>query len=164
MNKPTASRLAPAIMLIVLGLALYVMLLMGKDSRPTILLLLGGVSLAGYFASRSYHLLVWGCVLAGIGIGMFGSETNSLEPTQNSMQLGLGIGFLSIYFIRLIYERRSHWWPLIPGLILLLLGISALRQVRVFLFSQKGWPLILVVIGTLMLFGAFGKNKKKGNN
>ncbi len=161
MNKFKGSKLAPAIVLIALGLALYAMPFLGENSRPMILLLLGGVALVGYFASRSYHLLVWGGILCGIGIGMLGSVDDSWDPTRDSMQVGLGIGFLSIYFIRLLLEKRSHWWPLIPGIILLLHGFSALRQVRIFLFNKNGWPLILVLIGVLMLFNSFGKSNKR---
>jgi hypothetical protein len=42
-----------------------------------------------------------------------------------------------------------------------LLGFHAWRSFRLFVFSEKGWPLILVIIGGLMLLGTLGRKRKK---
>jgi len=144
-------------MLIVLGLGLYGMQYLGASARPLVLVLLGALLIGGYFASRTYVLLVLGGILAGLGIGLFG------EPRwfviHEFTEIGLAIGFLAVYLIRLLYERRSHWWPLVPAFVFFLLGIQAWRGFRRFVFSGRGWPILLVIVGVLVLLGVFGRRK-----
>ena len=55
---------------------------------------------------------------------------------------------------------KSHWWPLIPGIVLILTGIaSASKDFQRLL--EVGWPLILVFVGLLILAGAFGLTGRK---
>jgi hypothetical protein len=63
------------------------------------------------------------------------------------------VGFIAIYVIAKLYERDSHWWPLIPGVILILIGVP--KTAKIFRFLFDNWPLILVAIGLLVLIGAF---------
>jgi len=151
--------LATGLMLIVLGVGLYGMQFLGEAARPLLLALIGVAFVAGYFVTRVYMLLVTGCVMGGLGLGMFG------EPRwfvlHEFTQIGLAIGFLLIYLIRLAYERRSHWWPLIPSLVLFLLGFQTWRKFRLFLFSPQGWPILIVIVGALIVLGALGKGRKK---
>ena len=72
---------------------------------------------------------------------------------------GLGIGFILVHLVALLYQRRSHCWPLIPGTVPILLGLRSRGRVWRFLVSD-GWPLILVIIGVLLLLGAVGKKRK----
>ena len=73
------------------------------------------------------------------------------------MLLGLGSGFIAIFVIALIYQRQSHWWPLIPGTVLLLVGSPRAEWVFDFVFSN--WPLILVFVGLMILMGALTKGR-----
>jgi len=68
-----------------------------------------------------------------------------LHPTSLTR---LFVSVVQIYVIALLYQGRSSWWPLVPGVIFLLLGFRAWRRFRLFLFSE-GWPLILVIVGGL---------------
>lgn len=144
-------------MLIVLGLGIYGIQYLGAGSRPLILTLLGVLALVGYFVTKTYFLLVVGGSLTGLGIGLFG------EPrwfvVHEFTEIGLAVGFLSIYVIRLLYERRSHWWPLIPSLVFFLLGFHAWHAFRTFVFSSRGWPILLVIVGGLIVLGAFRGKK-----
>ena len=72
--------------------------------------------------------------------------------------LGLGVGFLAIYIIARLYERESHWWPLIPGSILTFIGIPKTEEI--WAFMRSNWPLILVAIGLLILIGAFRRGSE----
>ena len=45
-------------------------------------------------------------------------------------------------------------------LILILLGLGQWHRAWTFLVSD-GWPLIIVIIGVLVLLGAFGRKRKK---
>ena len=114
---------------------------------------IGALFVAGYFYSRNTGLLIPGCILLGLGSGAI---LDARFAAIHSTQFGLGLGFLAIYVIALAYERRSHWWPLIPGSILVLVGLSIREEVFRYIFSQ-GWPLILVVIGVVILVGGLAK-------
>jgi hypothetical protein len=152
------SRVFTGITLIVVGLALYGLQYLDVGFRPLALCLIGGLLVAGYFASKSYPSLVFGCILGGLGIGLFG------EPRwfvlHEFTEIGLGIGFALIYVIRLAYERRSHWWPLLPMLLFFLLGFQKFRGFRQFIFSSRGWPILIVILGGLIVLGALGRGKK----
>ena len=157
MEQNIKARLATGSLFIVLGLGLYGMQFMENMGESITLLLLGGLCIAGYLYTRSAFLLIAGCLVTGLGIGSFGERTWSVVGEFS--KLGLGIGFILIYVISLLWEKRAHWWPLIPGIILLLLGFNAWRRFYSFLFS-RGWPLILVGIGVLILLGSFGWGRK----
>jgi len=159
MEQNVRTRLATGILFIVLGLGLYGMQFLDNMGESITLLLLGGLCVAAYLYIRSRFLLIVGCVVTGLGIGSFGERTWSVVGEFS--KLGLGIGFILIYVISLLWEKRAHWWPLIPGTILLLLGFNAWRRFYSFLFS-RGWPLILVGIGVLILLGSFGWGRKAG--
>lgn len=159
MEAKTRSRVATGVMLIVLGLGLYGMQFVEGAGESVVLCLLGGLFVAGYLFTRGYALLVVGAIVFGLGIGSFGER--ELWFYGEFSKIGLGVGFVLIYVIQLLYERRSHWWPLIPGGVMLLLGFNAWRNFRLFLFSEGGWPLILVIVGGLILLGAFRRPRKK---
>jgi len=137
-------------------LTLYGMRYIGELGESLVLLLAGGLFVAGYLFTRAYLLLVVGCILFGLGVGSFGERY--LYLWGEFSEIGLGAGFILIYLIGLAYERRAHWWPLIPGTILILLGLQKWGRVWRFLLSD-GWPLILVIIGVLVLLGTLGRRR-----
>lgn len=108
------------------------------------LLLLGGIFMYAYFNTRpGYRIgyLIPGAILLGLGVG------TSLEDLDmfhfwggNAVPLFLGLGFCFIWFM-----ERKHWWALIPGGILVLVGISS-----VFMIGSL-WPLLLIGVGAYLL-------------
>ena len=150
------ARMIPGLILIVLGVAF----LLGQYfdfGPPLFLTLLGCVFLIPYVVTRSYGLLIPGCVLVGIGLGLVFDRPPL--GTAIAVPIGLGMGFIAIFVIHLIVARRSHWWPLIPGGILVLVGIAeGIPQAQLLL--ERGWPLILVLIGLLILAGQFWKTSR----
>ncbi len=145
------ARLIPGLILIALGI--MVLLMQYFEFGPGLfLLLLGLVFLIPYVMTRSYGILIPGCILAGIGIGLMFDRPPL--GTSITVPIGLGLGFIAIFVVQLIVVHSAHWWSLIPGGILVLVGIAeGVPQAQSFI--EKGWPLILVLIGLLILAGQF---------
>ena len=60
----------------------------------------------------------------------------------------------AVTLIALIYERRFEGWPLIPGTILILVG---LRETDILRYFVDHWPLLLVVAGVLLLLRSIAR-------
>ena len=145
------ARLIPGLILIALGI-LFLVMQYFEFGPGLFLVVLGLVFLIPYVMTRSYGLLIPGCILTGIGIGLIFDRPPL--GTTIAMPIGLGLGFIAIFVVQLIVRRSSHWWALIPGSILVLVGIAeGIPQAQVLI--EKGWSLILVLIGLLILAGQF---------
>ncbi|MEE9270251.1 MAG: hypothetical protein V3V49_08315 [Candidatus Krumholzibacteria bacterium] len=141
--------------LVVLGLVLFLVRLSGRPADNTLVLFtVGGVFLAWYLYRRRYGLLIPACVLLGLGVGRVIDRT-SLN-ISDGQALGLGLGFVAIFILDMVVRDRSPWWPLIPGAILLVKGVG-LDFAPADWFLTKGWPLVLVAIGILILTGVVGR-------
>ena len=158
MNEPNRGQLVTGAILIVLGVGLFALQFAEGLSESVVLFLIGGLFVAGYLYSRAYGLLIPGCILIGLGLGMVGGGTlDSLDEAgeERLILLGLGVGFVALYVIPLVYQRKNIWWPLIPAAVLIVVGIvqgnKDLEQLL-----EVAWPLIIVFIGLLILAGAFG--------
>ncbi len=148
------ARIIPGLILIVLGIALLLMQFF-RFGPGQFLLLLGLVFLIPYVLTRSYGLLIPGCILAGIGLGLI-FETS--EQTAVTVLIGLGLGFIAIFVIQSLVAGRSHWWPLVPGTLLVLAGLAeSLPQAQTLM--EKGWPLLLILIGLAILAGQFWRGQ-----
>jgi hypothetical protein len=131
--------------LILINLGIAFLLAQYFDFGPGLFLtMLALVFLIPYIFTRSYGLLIPGCILAGIGLGLaFG---HALARPDVAVSIGLGMSFIAIYVVQLLVTGVSHWWPLIPGGILVLVSIAeVVPQARQLL--ERGWPVILIVIG-----------------
>ncbi len=134
--------------LLVLGLVLLVSELTGGLGGAMVLLLIGSAFIVGYLHRRSYGLLIPGSILLGLGSGLVGQRW--LSGIGDLDTIGLGAGFVAIYVIDTLYRGRSHWWPLIPGAILIVAGVASGSLEHLI---SVGWPLVLIVIGLRMLVG-----------
>lgn len=139
------------LLLILIGLGILAMnLLQVHLIGPLILALVGASFLVGYFSRRLYGLLIPGCLLLGLAFGSAGESV--LEA--NLTVLGLGLGFFAIYGVDFLYRRSTHWWPLIPGSILVLVGLTRLPGLDI--LPSIAWPLVLIVAGLVLLANALG--------
>ncbi len=151
------ARLIPGLILIALGILFLVAQYF--EAPGLILLFLGLVFLIPYVLTRSYGLLIPGCILAGLGVGILFQR--ALGRGDITVLMGLGLGFIAIFVVQLIVAGASHWWPLIPGGLLVLAGLAeALPQGQALI--EKGWPLILILLGLLILAGTFWNTRGKG--
>jgi hypothetical protein len=154
MNKQQSGRVAAGLALILLGGVLYVLERNAGLDAAALFFLIGGAFLAGYLYRREFGLLIPAGVLLGLGTGTIVEQSrfNYGQP----ILWGLGLGFIFIYVIELIYERKGRWWPLIPGAVLVLLGLPRVGSVIDFLFAN--WPLVLVLAGVLILIGGLRRS------
>lgn len=112
--------LAAGIVLIFVGIAL---LLINFDvlAGEFFLVALGGAFLVVFAIWRRLGFLIPGMILVwlGAGITLFESGVLGLESDAAVVQIALGLAFVSIY---VFMGANRHWWPLIPGSILIIIG------------------------------------------
>jgi hypothetical protein len=161
-NKPTNGRdpgKVTGAILVLAGLVLFVLQLTTSVTISIMFLVGGFIFIAAYYNKHSYGLLIPGCILVGMGLGQLGDEY--LDFLHSPSYIGLGLGFLGIYAVDKLHRGSTPWWPLVPGFILLLMGLETDRLNMGTLFS-KGWPLVLVVVGALYLAGRLGPRRTGG--
>lgn len=151
MEQGRDSRIVAGSILVLIGLALLATQLVGGLGQSIWIFLIGVLFLAAYLARRAYGFLVAGGILIGVGLGRVGEQAfGSLDGING---IGLGIGFLSIYLIDRVYRGPTPWWPLIPGGILLISGFASLGQ-PISDAVEYVWPIGLIVVGLIVIFGA----------
>ena len=139
-------RLIPGLILILLGVAFLLREYLGVGPE-FVLILAGLLFLAPYLFMRVYGLLIPGMILLGLGLGLLYER---VAHVGWAVPLGLGLGFVAIFLMDWLATRALRWWPLIPGAALMIPAIlGAFPESRVWL--DKGWPLILIVLGVLLL-------------
>jgi hypothetical protein len=143
--------MAAGIALVVIGILALAIQRFEGPGRALVLLLAGGAFIATYFYSDIYGLLVPGGILSGLGLGLLFEWKDIAFRDPNAV--GLGVGFVAIYVIERAYRRRAHWWPLIPGIILVGSGIG-MRYGDVGHVLWRWTPAILVALGIVMVIRA----------
>jgi hypothetical protein len=158
MNSGKSSAVVIGAALILAGIGLLVIQLVEGINEAVILFIIGGVFITGYIFIRTYWMLIPGCILAGIGLGTLGEGL--ITSFDEIFLVGLGVGFIAIYIIQFIFEGRAFWWPLIPGIILILIGIIESFDDLGRLLALA-WPAILVLVGLVILAGALGFGRRR---
>jgi hypothetical protein len=147
-------RIITGVVLVVIGLVLFALELGVSYGREVTLLLVGGLFLAGYTYRRLYGLLIFGSILAGLGLGSLVAHWLALDIDFELV--GLGLGFIGIYAVDLLGKRSSRRWPVIPGVVLVLYGVVK-ENASLQRLVENGWPIIIVVAGLVMLLGGVRK-------
>jgi hypothetical protein len=141
-------QLAAGITLVVVGVLGWAVQHLGAPGRSLLLALGGGALLAAYFYTRRYGFLVPAGILLGLGFGRVAGGYGA--PSHLAGSTGLGLGFLAIYVIDRLYRGRSHWWPLVPGVILMLGGVR-LFYGGVARLLRDWSPLLVVALGIVLI-------------
>lgn len=150
MSDEKKRRFNAGLILIVIGVGLFAMDRMEGIGAEVVLLIIGAAFLVAYFMQKNYGLLIPACIMLGLGVSRVGG--GSMFNFADGNQFGLALGFVSIYVIARLYEGKTHWWPLIPGGVLLLVSLPYTYNYMQYLFEY--WQLILVLIGVLIVIGA----------
>lgn len=155
-SEQQRERMTMAVAFIVIGLVLLIAQL--TDLGSWALLFLGLGFLAMFFWSRHYGWLVPGGILTGLGTGiiMVTAVQNVPEDFEAALFLvPLGLGFILIWVLDVLFMRVSNWWPLIPGGIMVLIGLAVGIggvALDILQFVGNWWPAILIIIGAWILF------------
>lgn len=116
-----------------------------------------GLGLLGAFAyTRAYGYLIPGSIMTGLGIGIAAAEVIKAtdEGEGGVIVLGLGLGFIGIWVISALTRLSAHhWWPLVPGGILVVVGGALLIGGQAIQLLDY-WGVILVAIGLIVLWQA----------
>lgn len=130
------------------------LLLVGRevpDAGRYVVLVVGLGLLVLFAANREYGVLVPGCIVTGVGLGIVLASEYTGEVGGALFMLSLGGGFLAIWVIGGLFRlSEHHGWPLVPGLILGSIGAATAAGERGRPAADAiatGWPLVLVLIG-----------------
>lgn len=127
------------------------------DIGGWIVLLIGLGLLGGFVYSRQYGYLIPGGIMTGLGAGIIVSQSFTFpsgEGEGGAVVLGLGLGFISIWAIGAAMQvAHNHWWPLIPGSILAIVG-GALLIGGTAIDLLDYWGVALVGVGLFILWRA----------
>jgi hypothetical protein len=148
------------VMLVAIGVALLLINLTGVGGVAVVLL--GGLAfLATHLATRSYGFLVPGGILTGFGAALVAQD---LGLVADVALIGLGAGFLLIPLVQLLTgadRQPGWWWPLIPGGILVGLGLIEHLQGSAAGFVLPG---VLIVAGLSFLLSAARRREQPGED
>jgi hypothetical protein len=165
-GRDVRDRMAFAVVLIVVGAAGLASRVWqpASDVGGWIVLLIG-LALAGAFVyTRRYGYLVAGGILTGLGAGIVASESFRFASTEGSggaVVLGLGLGFLSIWLLASLANiERNHWWPVIPGGILTIVGTALLIGGQA-VEALDYWGIGVIAIGLIVLWRALTQDRAR---
>src|SRR5690606_3777632 len=122
-------------LLILLGLVLL-QVTRAKVGVEAVVLGIGSIFVVWYAFTNLYGLLVPGAIMTGLGLGLIAEELGYLEGVP--VLLGLGGGFVAIFVVDLLVgnRRRGGWWPLIPAIPLISIGLHDTVLVK---FVREWW-------------------------
>jgi hypothetical protein len=124
------------------------------DIGRFVTLIIGLSLLVVFVLTREYGFLVPGSILTGVGVGIVLDSVASGQAESALMMLAIAGGFLGIWLIGSIFRLpQNHWWPLIPGGILTLIGLVQMTRTDV-VSALRFWPVVLIVLGAFVLAGA----------
>lgn len=154
-SKPTGGRdlMLVGVVIVLIGAAALVSELFPDFDRYLPLVI--GLGLFGVFVvSRSYLALVFAGILTGVGTGLLLAQIfPSSEADGVGAVVGLGGGFVSIWLVSALADlKERHWWPLVPGTILLTVGAGMAFDA---LSEPLVVPGVLVVIGVAIMLVAY---------
>jgi hypothetical protein len=157
------NHLVGGIILIAIGLLALVGQLVDLSSLENLgvffLAALGAIFLLWGILAHDVGPMIPGGILSGLGwgtaliAGPFSVADNLNEG--GVFLLTFALGWVLITLLSAVFTDKTHWWPLIPGAIIGLVGLSVLYG-GVFLesleFMGNIWPVLLIVLGIYILF------------
>lgn len=158
-HHDTRGRVVAGIALIAIGaVALLAQLTNWSILGWIILPTLAVIFLAWGLLTRNFGLIIPGGILGGLGLGLFsmvGPFSDLFAGAQPGVfMLCFAAGWAFITLLSPITSDRVHWWPLIPGAVIGLVGLFLLGGGFTWAIMQLmgyAWAVILIGIGAYLL-------------
>jgi len=158
-TQVSRSRLIAGLALIAIGLVTLAAQFVQWDWLGLLFLpTLGVIFLVWGCVTRNVGLLIPGGILSGTGLGAFLIEHAipglGDEASGGVFLLSFALGWGLITLLSAIFTPRTHWWPLIPGGIMVLIGGGLVLDGAVLdLLALIGrwWPLGLIAAGLWLI-------------
>lgn len=123
---------------------------------------LGALFLIVGIAQREAGWIIPGGIISGIGWGVIAIEGpvslfSGLEDGGVFM-LSFAAGWVLITLLTAVFTDETHWWALIPGGIMALIGATVLWGglfTNILELLGKLWPLALIIVGIGVLWNAW---------
>lgn len=116
-------------------------------------------------ASRRAGLIIPGGILLGVGIGALLVDKAFAQASGTEqgavVTLCLALGFAVITPLTWAFTRHMHWWPLIPGGVLAIAGISLIGGewgAQALIWLGRLWPITLILAGAILLWQVMRKH------
>jgi hypothetical protein len=107
--------------------------------------------------TKQYGFVVPGCILTGLGIGIV-AEDLMVSDNGWPVVLGLGLGFIGIWVVDELFlhalPRAGRWWPLIPGGILMVVGVMLSLGDAAEQYTPYVGAVALIVVGLVVIVRA----------
>lgn len=158
-TRRTRNRSAAGIALIAIGLLVLIGQLTAWTNLVWLVLPgLGLIFLIWGLSTRNFGLMVPGCILGGLGLGLYtmtGPLSDTLAWAQPSIFLFcFAAGFALISLFSLFMDDHFHWWPLIPAGMIALVGVALITGgfgLDLLKLMGLAWPLLLIGLGVFVL-------------
>jgi hypothetical protein len=151
--------------LIAIGAALLLGQLVGETGQ-FVLLGLGLVLLLLFAVSRNPGTLIGGGIVTGLGAGVLVAVNTEGDIAGAAVLFGLGLGFIGVWLVGTAMRVEGiTFWPLIPGAILVVVGIVVLAGTEAAKTFELLWPILLIGLGVVVLIAALrGRGKSPGGD
>jgi hypothetical protein len=165
-SRQGRDRIVFAIVLIVIGVIGLITQVWqpGTDLGGWIVLLIGLGFLGAFVYTRQYGYLVPGGIMTGLGTGIVVSQAvtwSTSEGEGGAIVLGLGLGFGAIWGVgSLLRAAENHWWPVVPGTILTIVGLALLIGGQAVDLLDY-WGVAVAAVGLFILWRAWSEGRSR---
>ncbi|MCP4427889.1 MAG: hypothetical protein GY803_25680 [Chloroflexi bacterium] len=129
---------------------------------------LGAAFLLWGILSRQAGLIIPGGIISGIGWGaaLITGPMSGLggDSEGGVFMLVFAAGWVLITVLTAVFTSKTHWWPLIPGGIMALIGAGILFGgvfMKGLTLLGQIWPVFLILLGLFVLFQGMRSNAVK---
>jgi hypothetical protein len=129
---------------------------------------LGLIFIIWGIAARNDGLMIPGGILSGIGLGIIlieGVRWPANVDEGGVFMLAFAAGWVLIVGLTAVFTPKTHWWPLIPGGIMAVIGLAVLFG-GLFMTALELvgilWPVALIILGLFILYQARRPREKTG--
>jgi hypothetical protein len=158
--------------LVIVGIGVFFLLAQFiPDIGRWIPLFIGLIFLAAFIPKREYGFLIPGCIVSGVGVGVVLAGILDDPWSGAAVLFSIAGGFIAIWVVSVLIRlgdkgwprgqsrdaAQALWWPLIPGGILVLIGLVVLAEDGIGGDVLRWWPLLIIGAGLVILVSALSR-------